>query len=389
VYVEDSQRIVRRRVPDGQRSVVQEFSSLSDMASFTVSVAKNRWYFHHEGTSQFGGSDESVGYADALFSVSKGSGSIARFVWGSVPAEVPLHEPVQVSVSARDSGNRVAASFTGAVELEAIAREGVMSGNLRGDAVPNDQFSNGDFTLGFAFTPHLDLVATHFRHYSGSRVSLWDRTGQLLADQQITAAPGGWTETPLTNSVPLRAGQTYVVGFWNGDAPYYWRSGETPLFEHGAIGGSSYGVGNIFPDNPFPGGWWLVDLRYEAPSSRTIAILPAVPAEFVNGLWQGEIAVLEPGTNIVFRARDVDGHFGESAAFTVPGGDPELRIRFEGNTIVLTGLAPAAGWVLETADHLTPPIPWVPETNAVIELGSRIRITDSGPAGARYYRMRR
>jgi alpha-tubulin suppressor-like RCC1 family protein len=37
------------------------------MASFTVSVAQNRWYFHHESSSQFGAFSESLGYADATF----------------------------------------------------------------------------------------------------------------------------------------------------------------------------------------------------------------------------------------------------------------------------------------------------------------------------------
>jgi uncharacterized repeat protein (TIGR01451 family) len=73
VYVRDSQTIVRTRVPSGVTSNLATFSSLSDMASFTVSVSRGRWYFHHEGSSQFGGSDESVGYADAQFLLSPGN----------------------------------------------------------------------------------------------------------------------------------------------------------------------------------------------------------------------------------------------------------------------------------------------------------------------------
>jgi len=37
------------------------------MASFTVSVPSNRWYFHYEGSGQFGGVSETIGYADAIF----------------------------------------------------------------------------------------------------------------------------------------------------------------------------------------------------------------------------------------------------------------------------------------------------------------------------------
>jgi hypothetical protein len=59
--------IMRVRVPDGTPAVLAAFSNLSDMACFTVSLARNRWYFHHENASQFGGTIETIGYADATF----------------------------------------------------------------------------------------------------------------------------------------------------------------------------------------------------------------------------------------------------------------------------------------------------------------------------------
>jgi plastocyanin len=67
VYVRDSQTIVRARVPDGATEVVATFDHLSDMCSFTISLSLNRWYFHHEGGSQFGGTEETVGFADAVW----------------------------------------------------------------------------------------------------------------------------------------------------------------------------------------------------------------------------------------------------------------------------------------------------------------------------------
>jgi uncharacterized repeat protein (TIGR01451 family) len=63
-----SQRIVRARVPDGAVTAVATFSNLSDLSSFVVSPSRNRWYFHHEYTSQFGGLSETLGYADAQLS---------------------------------------------------------------------------------------------------------------------------------------------------------------------------------------------------------------------------------------------------------------------------------------------------------------------------------
>jgi len=59
--------ITRQPVPSGTPSNVGVFpSGLNDMASITQSHWNNRWYFHHEGSSgTFGGTNETVGYADA------------------------------------------------------------------------------------------------------------------------------------------------------------------------------------------------------------------------------------------------------------------------------------------------------------------------------------
>jgi Reelin subrepeat B/Bacterial Ig domain/Immunoglobulin domain/Immunoglobulin I-set domain len=69
VYVQDQNNIVRARVPDGATSTVANFPGLglSDMCSITVAPTRNRWYFHHEGTSIFRSGDETIGYADAFF----------------------------------------------------------------------------------------------------------------------------------------------------------------------------------------------------------------------------------------------------------------------------------------------------------------------------------
>ncbi len=66
-YVRDYQTIVRTCVADGTTTVLASFSNLSDMACITVCPALGRWYFHHEGSSQFGGVNETIGYADAAF----------------------------------------------------------------------------------------------------------------------------------------------------------------------------------------------------------------------------------------------------------------------------------------------------------------------------------
>jgi hypothetical protein len=67
-YVQNATTIVRTRIPDGATSTLGTFTNLSDMCSFTISPARNRWYFHHEYTSQFiASSNETVGYCAATW----------------------------------------------------------------------------------------------------------------------------------------------------------------------------------------------------------------------------------------------------------------------------------------------------------------------------------
>ncbi|MEL6230039.1 MAG: DUF4347 domain-containing protein [Cyanobacteria bacterium J06627_3] len=70
-YRSDSgDEIERLRLSDGTASTLASFDDLSDLSSFTVSPQTGRWYFHHESDSQFGGAEETVGYADATFAAS-------------------------------------------------------------------------------------------------------------------------------------------------------------------------------------------------------------------------------------------------------------------------------------------------------------------------------
>ncbi len=60
--------ISRMSVPTGTVSTLATFTSLSDMCSFTVQPWRNRWYFHHEGNSQFRSGDETIGFCNATWS---------------------------------------------------------------------------------------------------------------------------------------------------------------------------------------------------------------------------------------------------------------------------------------------------------------------------------
>jgi cysteine-rich repeat protein len=49
----------------GATTTIRQFSNLSDMCMFVVSPQNNRWYFHYEGSGQFGGSSETLGFCSS------------------------------------------------------------------------------------------------------------------------------------------------------------------------------------------------------------------------------------------------------------------------------------------------------------------------------------
>jgi uncharacterized repeat protein (TIGR01451 family) len=116
VYVENDQRIVRKRVPDGEVSVVGNFTSLGDMASFVVSPSRRRWYFHYEITGQFGGSGETLGHADATFNIRSGTG-LDRFEWSPIGPVQVVNVPFPARLTALNQSNQVVTNFSGAVSL--------------------------------------------------------------------------------------------------------------------------------------------------------------------------------------------------------------------------------------------------------------------------------
>lgn len=73
VYVESPRRVARYNTRTGAITTVATFQNLSDMCSITVAPWRQRWYFHHEGTSQFTqpgtSADESIGFCEASIRV--------------------------------------------------------------------------------------------------------------------------------------------------------------------------------------------------------------------------------------------------------------------------------------------------------------------------------
>ncbi len=68
-YADTNDDIVRVRVPEGTTEVITAFGDLGDTCSISAALSLDRWYFHHENTSELiTTGNENIGYCDLNWS---------------------------------------------------------------------------------------------------------------------------------------------------------------------------------------------------------------------------------------------------------------------------------------------------------------------------------
>ncbi|MBC8094311.1 MAG: DUF11 domain-containing protein [Akkermansiaceae bacterium] len=244
------------------------------------------------------------------------AGQINRLEWATIPSPQFVNEPFPVTITAKDAFGTTLTAFTGPVTLSGAAGVGEPTQRILGGVVHSTSFG-GDYTVGFSFTPNTNLVVTHVRHYSGTKVSIWTDAGTLIVSQPVTGTGGTWTETPLAEPVSLLAGVRYRIGVYNLGTLNYYRTDLPTSFSHGTIHSSYSQFGDLFPGNTDSPDWYFVDLAYVPGSSLEVPITPTMTTVFTNGIWSGNVAVQTPVADLVLRANDGDGHVGKADRFTV------------------------------------------------------------------------
>jgi uncharacterized repeat protein (TIGR01451 family) len=238
-----------------------------------------------------------------------------HFNWSVVASPQAVAVPFNATVIAKDPFDVTVTNYTGTVALSAANAAGTATNMILGN-LTNAGSGSGVYTLGFAFTPNTNIVVTHVRSMSGTKVSIWLTNGTLLANQNVVSVPGTWVETPLASPLNLAAGTTYIVSFYSATT-YYYRPDRTNTFPDGTIEDAYYYyAGDSFPITPVVSPYvYLVDLKYVRGASATVPITPATAGPFTNGIWSGSITVQQPATNLILRADDGAGHSGMSNPF--------------------------------------------------------------------------
>jgi uncharacterized repeat protein (TIGR01451 family) len=287
-------------------------------ANFTNGVWRGKVSMELPATAVTIAADDGSGHLGSSnpFDVAPGPGHIHHLVWSAIASPQAVGEPFAVTVTAQDYYNSTATNFTGPVALSGSWPRAVSTNTI----LPSPTYvytSGGYYTYGYAFTPTTNLTVTHFRHYFGTKVSIWTDAGVLLATRAVSSVPGTWVETPLTTPIQLTAGTRYRVAAYSAGATSYYRTDMAPTFPNGTINQSYEISGDAFPGGSDSAQWWFVDLKYTVSSPSSIAITPSLSGNFSNGVWSGSLSVAQVVTNLVLQADDGNGHTGASNPFNV------------------------------------------------------------------------
>jgi uncharacterized repeat protein (TIGR01451 family) len=132
--------VMRTRVPDGLATTIANFVFLGDMPHLAASVARGRWYFQHDGPSEFGGTNQAIGYASATFSVTPNP-VVDHFEWEPLPGAQFTGVPFPVEITARTVAGSIVSNFSGQVSFAGVS----LSDGTPISVTPSDSgpFSNG------------------------------------------------------------------------------------------------------------------------------------------------------------------------------------------------------------------------------------------------------
>jgi len=107
-------------------------------------------------------------------------------------------------------------------------------------------------------------------------------------------------------------------------------------------------------------------------STNGIPVVPAVSADFIQGVWTGAVTVAQTATNLVLSAGNSVGVAGLANPINVVN-PPALTTATSGGTLLLLWPTNPAGFILETTPGLFP-ANWVPVTTTPFQLNNQYEL---------------
>ena len=302
---------------------IYALARIPSSSSFSVTISKAN-YTQVSGNFSTGTSSDyaatSGNYWGANFTMPMLTTALDHLVWGALASTQPLNTAFGATVTAQNLLNGTATGFTGPVALSAYASGLGSSATIIGNLSAGSYLYGSEMTHGYAFTPSTNVLVTAVRAYNTDKVSIWTDSGTFLVSQAVSASMN-WAEAPLATPITLSAGTTYRVGARiPAGANGYFRTTSWPTtFANGIVGQNFYySYGDACPTTVYSTGQGpLVDLRYSVTFSNSIPVSPTSSGAFANGVWSGNITVLQAATNVVLKADDGAGHVALSTPFNL------------------------------------------------------------------------
>ena len=163
---------------------------------------------------------------------------MAGFQWSEIASPEYQGAPFPVTLTAKDVNGYSVSNYNGTATLS------VMENTILGQPPATDHY-NANSTVGYSFTPSINLEVTDILHYFGDKVSIWTDSGTLVASQTYAMQSPGWADTPLATPVELQAGVTYRIAAYAAGQTYYYRWDMPNSFPLGTIGQSYQGKGDL------------------------------------------------------------------------------------------------------------------------------------------------
>ncbi|MEW6304099.1 MAG: Calx-beta domain-containing protein [Verrucomicrobiota bacterium] len=284
-------------------------------------------------------------------------GDLDHFEISDIHTPQYVNQPFAVIISAKDRFGGMVSNYNGSVQITGTSQ--VLGGahNFLG-GIGHQASQTANLTVGYAFAPNTDLVVTHVRHYSGTKVSIWTDNGTSISSTMVSGTAGTWQETKLSAPVTLLAGVVYRLTFVT-SGTYYYRSGGAGTFAHGVLGQAYFGLGDTFPTAALPFRP-LVDLRYSVlGGAQAVDFTPMSATPFGGGLWVGLLTMLETADLVTLQVNDGIGHTGQSTSFAVLASSDPFKLTTDlipGDPIKLF-YTPGEGYIIESSTDL---IHWTP-----------------------------
>jgi autotransporter-associated beta strand protein len=260
-------------------------------------------------------------------------GALDHFAWSLIASPQHPNEPFPVTITAQDANTNTVTTFSGAVTIsgETLVADNVENGaNGWSHSGPQDQWhisTNRFRSAGHSWYCGTETSRTYTNDMNCSLVStsMLLGTGAKISFQHYCNKVEGFDYAYV--EISTNNGATYTTLVSLAQTAFAWQGSTNDL---SAYAGQQAQIRFRFTSSPYSAGicegWYVDDITISPIGQSAIPTTPTTTGNFTNGLWTGTVSVLQPATNLAFRATETGGHNGISSFFNVIPRTPILAV---------------------------------------------------------------